>query len=251
MSSKLASCVLLIVGIVIWRGAFGHCHTMRYIRAALDSFPIDPDISTVLYVVWYFVSGCMLVFGSTIVWLWLRPWAGEASPPFVAFLIGTLYVTIGVGGMIHRQGDLFMGFFILLVSCSWLHPGALRSVIQSGSQPHKRSSRISSDRWRVIRCSLRAQLVERREQAIDIFFIIVEVRRDADATTARTHDEAALIQRGRQALRIIAEPEHDDARARVGLPRTDDLRAAHAQAGGETVGELEQALLNQCGADLQ
>jgi hypothetical protein len=114
MIRKIASYAFLIVGIVIGLGAFGHGHAVRHVHGAIDGFPIDPDVSAMLYVVWYFVSGCMLVFGATIVWTWFRLRTGEPAPLFVVYLIGTLYTAIGIGGMIYRNGDSFMGLFVAL-----------------------------------------------------------------------------------------------------------------------------------------
>jgi hypothetical protein len=114
MLRRIASYAFLIVGIVIGLGAFGHGHAVRNVHAAIDGFPIDRDVSTMLYVVWYFVSGCMLTFGAIIVWTWLRLRAGEPAPMFAVYVIGTLYAAIGIGGMIYRDGDPFMGFFVVL-----------------------------------------------------------------------------------------------------------------------------------------
>ena len=64
--------VFLIVGVVIGLGAFGHGYSVHKVHEAIDQFPIDRAMSQTLYIVWYFVSGAMLVFGATIVWTWLR-----------------------------------------------------------------------------------------------------------------------------------------------------------------------------------
>jgi hypothetical protein len=88
-----------------------------------------------LYVVWYFVSGCMLLFGITIVWTWYRLRSGRDASLFVVSLIGVLYVAVGIGGMIYRHGDSFMGAFIvlggLLLASAWQLAGA-RAVVDSG-----------------------------------------------------------------------------------------------------------------------
>ncbi len=96
---RLSLFVFLIVGVVIGLGAFGHGHAAQKVHAAIDQFPIDPVIATTLYIVWYFVSGCMILFGAAIIWMWFRLRAGDVSSLFVAYLIGALYVVAGVGGM--------------------------------------------------------------------------------------------------------------------------------------------------------
>ncbi len=124
MPRRLASYVFLAVSVVIGLGAFGHGSSVRNIHAGIDPFPLDAKVSTILYIVWYFVSGCMLVFGSTLIWMWLRLRAGEPHSLFVAYLIGALYLATGVGGMIYRHGDAFMAFFgllgILLLASSYV-----------------------------------------------------------------------------------------------------------------------------------
>lgn len=55
----LASVVFLIDSLIIGLGAFGHGLRARHVREVLDPFPIEPDLGSMIYVVWYFVSGCM------------------------------------------------------------------------------------------------------------------------------------------------------------------------------------------------
>ena len=136
MLKTLSSYVFLIDGILIGLGAFGHGNAVKNVHAAIDQFPIDPNVSTMLYVVWYFVSGCMLLFGVTILWTWYRVRWGRDTSLFVVSLIGVLYVAVGIGGMIYRHGDSFMGMFIvlgglLLASGAQLKSGA-RAVVDSG-----------------------------------------------------------------------------------------------------------------------
>jgi len=136
MLKTLSSYVFLIDGILIGLGAFGHGNAVKNVHAAIDQFPIDPNVSTMLYVVWYFVSGCMLLFGVTILWTWYRVRSGRDTSLFVVSLIGVLYVAVGIGGMISRHGDSFMGMFIvlgglLLASGAQLKSGG-RAVVDSG-----------------------------------------------------------------------------------------------------------------------
>src|SRR6266849_5058919 len=69
-----------------------------------------------IYVVWYFVSGCMLSFGATLIWVWQRLRTGDRRPLFAALVIGLLYIGIGAFGLVYRHGDPFMAFFALLGS---------------------------------------------------------------------------------------------------------------------------------------
>ena len=110
----LASVVFLIDSLIIGLGAFGHGLQARHVHEVLDPFPIEPDLGSMIYVVWYFVSGCMFLFGVTLVWVWQRLRSGDPGPWFAAVLIGLLYVGIGVFGLVYRRGDPFMAFFVAL-----------------------------------------------------------------------------------------------------------------------------------------
>ena len=61
-----------------------------------------------------FVSGCMLTFGVTLVWVWSHLRRGNTRTFPLAALIGLLYIGIGGFGLIYRDGDPFMAFFVAL-----------------------------------------------------------------------------------------------------------------------------------------
>jgi len=114
MLKRLASIVFLLDAVAIGLGAFGHGLAVRDLHAAIDQFPIEADMHSMLYVVWYFVSGCMFAFGLLLVWVWRRVRAGDARPLAAATVIGVLYVAIGVFGLVYRHGDPFMAVFVVL-----------------------------------------------------------------------------------------------------------------------------------------
>jgi hypothetical protein len=114
MVKSVASVVFFIVSLVIGLGGFGHGSQAAHVHAALDGFAIDPNVASMIFVVWYFVSGCMLTFGAILVWAWWRLRGGDRRPLPAALLIGVLYSGIGVFGLIYRAGDPFMAFFLVL-----------------------------------------------------------------------------------------------------------------------------------------
>jgi len=116
MLRKLASVIFLLDSLVIGLGAFGHGLQVQHVHAAIDQFPIESDMHSMLFVVWYYVSGCMLAFGTMLVWVWQRLRTGDRRPLFVAILIGLLYAGIGAFGLVYRHGDPFMAFFVVLGS---------------------------------------------------------------------------------------------------------------------------------------
>src|SRR4029453_1413786 len=111
---------------------FGHGLAVRHVHAAIDRFPIDADIHSMIYVVWYFVSGCMLAFGVTLIWVWLRVRSGDKRPLIASTLIGVLYVGIGAFGFVYRDGDPFMAFFVILGGVVLLSGAAMA---RSGRSP--------------------------------------------------------------------------------------------------------------------
>lgn len=120
---KVASALLLLVGVLIALGAYGHSFLGRLaVDAQLDRYPLDWGVYSMLYVTWYFVGGVMLLFGVTILMAWLRFRRGERSLLWVTALIGVLYLCTGIGGMVYRHGDPFMSVFVLegalLLGCS-------------------------------------------------------------------------------------------------------------------------------------
>ena len=75
-----------------------------------------------LDVVWYFVGGCMALFGITNVWAWFRWRRGDTCFLPLTGLIGALYFCTGVGGFVYRHRDPFMLVFLVqgavLLLCS-------------------------------------------------------------------------------------------------------------------------------------
>ena len=62
--TKVLTAVYWITGLLIGLGAFGHGFMgVKPVRAALAAVTIPANIRGVIWIVWYFVSGCMLVFG--------------------------------------------------------------------------------------------------------------------------------------------------------------------------------------------
>ena len=56
----------------------------------------------------------MLAFGLILIWAWRRARAGDVRPLTAATVIGILYVGIGAFGLVYRDGDPFMGTFVVL-----------------------------------------------------------------------------------------------------------------------------------------
>ena len=115
MAKRIASIVFLLDGIMIALGAYGHGFKGRLgLDAELAKFAMATNVSTMIYVVWYFVSGCMLLFGVTALIAWVRLRRGDRSLMPVIYMIAAVYTAAGYGGYVYRNGDPFMVFFIVL-----------------------------------------------------------------------------------------------------------------------------------------
>ncbi len=120
---RVASAMLLLVGVFITLGAYGHSFLGRLaVDAQLDKSSVAWDVYSMLYVTWYFVGGAMLLFGLTIFLALFRLRRGDRSLLVATALIGVLYLGTGLGGMVYRHCDPFMSVFIvegtLVLGCS-------------------------------------------------------------------------------------------------------------------------------------
>ena len=114
MKRRIASTALLIVGVLIALGAYGHGFLGRkHIDVELAKFPIASNVYTMLYVVWYFTSACFLLFGLIAIAAWREERRGRTALLPVVGTIGVLFLATGIGGMIYRNGDPFMATFIV------------------------------------------------------------------------------------------------------------------------------------------
>ncbi|HVH20665.1 MAG TPA: hypothetical protein VNF72_20415 [Myxococcota bacterium] len=102
-----------LAAITIALGAYGHGFVgVRPVRAAIAASTLAPEIVRVLWMVWYFVSGCMLAFGLLLFWAWPALKAGSSSRSAVPFLIGTLYAITGIASYLYSGGDPFWLLFL-------------------------------------------------------------------------------------------------------------------------------------------
>ena len=114
MARKIASIVYLLTGIAIGFGAFGHGANARLLATEFAKFPaFDARLLSVIYSVWYFVSGCMLVFGAIIVRTWLRARRGEHGGFFPSDAIGVFYIITGVASVVYTGKPFFWVFVVL------------------------------------------------------------------------------------------------------------------------------------------
>jgi hypothetical protein len=121
---KLASGIYLLTAALIGLGAFGHGSHASHLAELLAKSPaIEPPLAAVLIAVWYFVSGCMLVFAAIAIHTWLRARRGERGIYFASDLIGAFYVIVGATTVAYTRQPFFLVFLvlgILLIASSWV-----------------------------------------------------------------------------------------------------------------------------------
>jgi hypothetical protein len=125
MLRKSASALLALTGLLIGLGAFGHSFMGRKaLDAGLATLPIDAHTDKLIYLVWYFCGGCMLVFGVLVIrgaWQALR---GERGALFAPGLIGVFYLLTGVIALAYMR-EPFWGVFVVLGGLALVFSGLL------------------------------------------------------------------------------------------------------------------------------
>ena len=113
MKRTFAAALYWLAAITIALGAYGHGFVgVKPVRAAISSVALDHDTEHVIWIVWYFVSGCMLVFGLLLFWAWPRLEPGAASRCSAALIIGVLYPITGVASYLYSGGEPFWLLFV-------------------------------------------------------------------------------------------------------------------------------------------
>ncbi|MGN6789031.1 MAG: hypothetical protein ACTHJP_05795 [Rhodanobacteraceae bacterium] len=114
MLRKVASVLLGLTGLLIGLGAFGHSFMGRKaLDAGLASLPIDAHTDKLIYLVWYFCGGCMLVFGVLVIRGAWRTMRGEHGALFAPCAIGVFYLATGVVALSYMR-ETFWGVFVVL-----------------------------------------------------------------------------------------------------------------------------------------
>lgn len=111
MLRKLASVLFLLTSIVIALGALGHgSQWERHVHAAVAGLP--PATVGLLQLIWYWVSGTMLVFGLLLIWTWWRVRRGDRNLFFIPWAVSVFYLVEGAYGAAYL-GPFFSLFFVL------------------------------------------------------------------------------------------------------------------------------------------
>ena len=141
MLRKLTSTLLALTGLLIGLGAFGHSFMGRKtLDAGLASLPLDAHTDKLIYLVWYFCGGCMLVFGVLVIWSAWKALRGERSTLFASGLVGVFYLLTGLASLAYMR-EPFWSVFVILGALALLLSGMLGMTIQPGAT--QRAARAS------------------------------------------------------------------------------------------------------------
>ena len=134
MVRKSVAIVLALTGLFIGLGAFGHSFMGRKaLDAGLTGLPIGEHTDKLIYLVWYFCGGCMLVFGVLVIWAAWRAWQGEKHALHVSGLIGAFYLLTGVLALVYMR-EPFWSVFVILGSLAIIFSTALVFTLKSTAE---------------------------------------------------------------------------------------------------------------------
>ena len=129
MTRKIASSALALTGLLIFLGAIGHSFGGRKaLDAGLTGLALDSHTEKLIYLVWYFCGGCMLVFGLLVIASAWRAWRGDYSGLSMANLIGVFYFLTGVLSLAYMR-EAFWSVFIVLGGLTLILSVALRASV--------------------------------------------------------------------------------------------------------------------------
>ena len=113
MIRTLAATLYWLAAVTIGLGAFGHGFLgVKPVAAAVAASTLPADIVGVIWIVWYFVSGCMVTFGALLFWAWpgLKP--GFPSRAAVPVIVGVFYIVTGIASYVYSGYEPFWLLFV-------------------------------------------------------------------------------------------------------------------------------------------
>jgi len=111
---KILSSALALTGLVISLGAFGHSFLgRRTLDIGLARAALDVHTEKLIYLIWYFCGGCMLVFGLLVIASAWRAWRGEKNAVSASSWIGIFYLLVGVLSLAYMKEAFWITFVVL------------------------------------------------------------------------------------------------------------------------------------------
>ena len=110
--NRLLSVLYWMVALMIGLGAFGHGFVgVKPVRAALDTVTLPSDVREVIWIVWYFVSGCMLTFSLLILLAWFAARRGHSNAFAGPMVIAIFWMATGIASFAVQQNPFWLLFF--------------------------------------------------------------------------------------------------------------------------------------------
>jgi hypothetical protein len=137
MTRKILSSALALTGLLISLGAFGHSFMgRRTLDLGLSRVALDAHTERLIYLVWYFCGGCMLVFGLLVIASAWRALRGEKGSLSTTVLIGIFYLLTGVLSLAYMK-EAFWSVFVVLGGLALILSLVLAAADSRSSQPHQ------------------------------------------------------------------------------------------------------------------
>ena len=109
----VATVLYWLAAVTIALGAFGHGFLgIKPVEAAVAVSTLPADIVGVIWIVWYFVSGTMLVCGAILFWAWPAIKSGSTARSGAAFIIGGFYAVTGIACYLYSGREPFWLLFL-------------------------------------------------------------------------------------------------------------------------------------------
>jgi hypothetical protein len=102
-----------LAAVTITLGAFGHgLLGVKPVEAAVAASNLPADIAAVIWIVWYFVSGAMVVCGAILFWAWPAITTGSTSRSVPALIVGSFYTVTGIACYLYSGREPFWLLFL-------------------------------------------------------------------------------------------------------------------------------------------
>ena len=109
----IATVLYWLAAVTIALGAFGHGFLgIKPVEAAVAASTLPADIVGVIWIVWYFVSGTMVVCGAILFWAWPAIKSGSTTRSGAAFIIGIFYTVTGIACYLYSGREPFWLLFL-------------------------------------------------------------------------------------------------------------------------------------------
>jgi len=109
----IATVLYWLAAVTIALGAFGHGFLgIKPVEAAVAASTLPADIVGVIWIVWYFVSGTMVVCGAILFWAWPAIKTGSTTRSGAVFIIGVFYTATGIACYLYSGREPFWLLFL-------------------------------------------------------------------------------------------------------------------------------------------